>query len=123
MNVYDEANNLARAIKESAQYKRYEQAIQTINGNTTHENMVKDYMKSQYELSRAQMEGKEITEEQKNAFNTLYQTISNITEVSEFIQSQLSYAVMMQDLSKIISDASNVEIPFMQKEMDEMTQN
>lgn len=120
MNVYDEANSLAKAIRESSQLKRYEAAIKAIEGNSTHEQMVKDFMRSQYEMSRAQMEGREISAEQREAFNALYQTMSNVSQVSEFIQSQLSYAVMMQDLSKIISEATDVDIPFMHKEMDEM---
>ena len=41
MNVYDKANDLARAIKESDEFNRYKKAAEIIDKNEEHKKMIK----------------------------------------------------------------------------------
>ena len=50
MNVYDKANELARAIKDSDEFKRYRDAAVVIEKNPTHQKMIKDFMDFQYKM-------------------------------------------------------------------------
>ena len=50
MNVYEEAHSLAKAIKESEEYKQYEQSKKLVEGNPQLSASIKDLMKKQMEI-------------------------------------------------------------------------
>ena len=45
MNVYDAANELGRAMRESQEYKRLSEAKKKLSADSSAESMVKDFMK------------------------------------------------------------------------------
>lgn len=116
MNVYDKANELAQAIKESEQFKKYQAAALEIDKKEEHQKMVKDFMKLQMELANYQYQGEEIPEDLKEKFNTLYSTINNISSVSEFLQAQIYFGIMIEDVSKTISQATDTGANFLKPE-------
>ena len=50
MNVYDEMNNLCKAIKESHEYKVLVEAKGKLATDSSAESMVKDFLKQKQEL-------------------------------------------------------------------------
>ena len=63
MNVYEEAHSLAKAIKESEEYKQYEQSKKLVEGNPQLSASIKDLMKKQMEIQASQMMGNQISPE------------------------------------------------------------
>ena len=45
MNVYDEANSLAQALRESDEYKRYKEAEASLKQDKERWNIARDYAK------------------------------------------------------------------------------
>lgn len=113
MNVYDKANDLARAVKESDEFKRYQKAAQKIDTSEEHKKMIKDFMNLQYRSYVAQMSGEEPDEKLINEFNLLYSTISNISDIKEFLESQMYFARLMEDIQKTIAEASDTGVEFL----------
>ena len=61
MNVYDEANSLAQALRESDEYKRYKEAEASLKQDKERWNIARDYAKKQMGMQSKQMMGQELT--------------------------------------------------------------
>ena len=57
MNVYEEAHNLSRAIKESEEYKHYKAAADKLKEKPELDKMIKDFMEKQIKIQTKQMLG------------------------------------------------------------------
>ncbi len=113
MNIYDKLNDLTDAIKSSDEFKRYKSAAAAVDADPTHSAMLKDFMSVQMELSTAKMLGRQPDEEQIARFNNVYTSIANISDISEFLQAQMQFSRIMEDVSKEIAKAADVEADFM----------
>jgi len=110
MNVYDEANNLAKALKESNEYKTFLEAKVKLEKDADKYDMAKDYMRKQMEVQSMQMMGQELSEEQISSYNTLANTIMGIPEIAEFFQAQMYFSVIFQDITDIIAKAVDLDM-------------
>ena len=115
MNVYDKANELARAIKESDEFKRYKDASEKIDKSEEHKKMIKDFMDMQYKSYVAQMKGEQPDEKMISEFNLLYSTMSNISDIKDFLESQMYFARLMEDIQKTIADAADTGVEFLKE--------
>lgn len=103
MNIYDEANNLARAIKNSIEYKRMIETQEIVKQNPRHWEMVGDFMKKQFEVQSMQMMGQKLSDSQIDAFNNMASTIMNIPVIKDYFEAQMIFMKIYQDVMKIIS--------------------
>ena len=113
MNIYDKLNELVKAIENSNEFLRYKKAAEIVDANETHSQMVKDFIMAQMQISTAKMLGQQPTEEQIQQFNSLYTTISNISSINEFLQAQMFFSKIMEDVSREISKAASLDVEFM----------
>ena len=88
MNVYDKANELARAIKESDEFKRYKSASEKIDKSEEHKKMIKDFMDMQYK---------------------------SYVDIKDFLESQMYFARLMEDIQKTIADAADTGVEFLKE--------
>ena len=63
MNVHDLAHNLCNGLRNSSEYKRYQEALMKIKGDKEKENILNDLRKKQMEIQALQMMGKEVPKE------------------------------------------------------------
>ncbi|AWW27992.1 YlbF family regulator [Acetobacterium carbinolicum] len=110
MNVYDEANNLARALKESTEYKNFLAAKEKLEQDPEKYEMAKDYMRKQMEIQSFQMLGNELTEDQITSYNAIANTIMGIPEIAEFFQAQMYFSVVFQDITDIMAKAVDLDM-------------
>ncbi|AFA47777.1 YlbF family regulator [Acetobacterium woodii] len=118
MNVYDEANNLAKALKESIEYKNFLAAKEKLEQEPEKFEMAKDYMRRQMEIQSFQMLGNELTEEQISTYNALANTIMEIPEIAEFFQAQMYFSVIFQDITDIMAKAVDLNLGLFGSEED-----
>ncbi|MGL4606805.1 MAG: YlbF family regulator [Eubacteriaceae bacterium] len=116
MNVYDEANNLAKALKESTEYQNFQAAREKIEKDPSKYAMAKDYMRKQMELQSMQMLGQELTEEQISAYNVLAETVVGVPELAEFFQAQMYFSIIFQDITDIIAKAVDLDMGIFETE-------
>ncbi|MBC3795809.1 YlbF family regulator [Acetobacterium tundrae] len=116
MNVYDEANNLAKALKESTEYKNFLAAKEKLEKEPEKFEMTKDYIRKQMEVQSMQMMGQEIPEEQISSYNTLANTIMGMPEIAEFFQTQMYFSVIFQDITDIIAKAVDLDMGLFESE-------
>ena len=65
MYVYDEANNLAKAIQESKEYREYKNAKEKVNSNPELKAKVDEFEKIRYDVQVLSFQGKEDPEKMK----------------------------------------------------------
>ncbi|MBU4438453.1 MAG: YlbF family regulator [Acetobacterium sp.] len=110
MNVYDEANSLAKALKESTEYKNFLAAKEKLEQDPEKYEMAKDYMRKQMEIQSFQMLGNELSEEQITSYNAIANTIMGIPEIAEFFQAQMYFSVVFQDITDIMAKAVDLDM-------------
>ncbi len=104
MNVYDQAHNLARAIKESEEFKQYDYLKKVIDQKEELSKMVKDFQAKQFELQAKQMMGEEMAPEMMQSIQELYQIIMTDPTASQYMQAEMRFSLMMNDVYKILGE-------------------
>ncbi|MBI4855722.1 MAG: YlbF family regulator [Acetobacterium woodii] len=110
MNVYDEANSLAKALKESTEYKNFVAAKEKLELDPEKYEMAKDYMRKQMEIQSFQMLGNELSQEQITSYNAIANTIMGVPEIAEFFQAQMYFSVVFQDITDIMAKAVDLDM-------------
>lgn len=105
MNVYNEAHSLAQAIKESEEYKQREATRQKVEANPDMKKMLEDFQAKQMEVQIKQMTGEEIGPEFMESVQKLGAIVMADPLAAEYMQCEMRFEVMMQDVMKIIGDA------------------
>lgn len=109
MNVYDKAQELKHALEESDEVKDYKAAFEKVKSDSTNMNMLEDFRKKQIEIQAEQLSGKKIDDGKMQEVEKLYNIISLNPDISRFLQCEYKFSIMMNDISKIISEAVDIE--------------
>jgi len=110
VNVHDYAHNLARALRESPEYKAFSVAKQRVKGNSTGEQMVKDYHNKQLEIQSDVLQGKEPSKAQQESLQRLLTIIQGSADVREYIQAEARLGTLLNDIYKILGEAVDLDL-------------
>lgn len=106
MNPYDAAHMLAKALRESSEYKNFREAQEALKSEASAREMLLDFRKQQLELQRQRLAGLEVAPEQEEKLEKLYQIISMNITVKRFMEAEYRFGLLMQDIQKIIAGAT-----------------
>ena len=107
MNVYDQAHQLATAIKDSEECRQYDSVRKKIEANPEMDKAIKDFMKKQFDFQASQMMGKEIDQEEFMQLQQLSAILMQDPLTSEYFQCQMRFSTMMSDVYKILGDVAD----------------
>ena len=105
MYVYDEANNLAKAIQESKEYLEYKKAKEKVTSNPEMKKKVDDFEKIRYDVQVMSFQGKDDPEKMKKLqemYNVLNAEPKNI---KEYFDIEVRFNIMLADVNRIISES------------------
>jgi len=105
LNPYDAAHQLAKALKQSNQYRNMLEAKKQLDKDQSASEMINDLRKAQLELQKQQLSGIEISQEQKDKVKKLSEIVNMNKTASNFLQAEYQFAVLMGDIQGILSDA------------------
>ena len=105
MNVYDEVNNLARAIKECKEFTDYKESKDKVRGQADLKAKIDEFEKIRYEEQVLALKGEAQSEEKMKKLQELYQILVQNPEVKEYFDKEVRFNVMMADVNKIIGEA------------------
>ena len=109
MNVYDQAHNLARAIRECEEYRQYAKQRDLVNANPQLKSMIDDFQKQQLAIQAAQLAGDEVYPETMGQLQQSMQILMTDPIAAEYIQCQMRFALMMQDVFGILNEVIEPE--------------
>lgn len=107
MNVYDQAHQLATAIKESEECKQFNSVKAKVEANPELDKAIKDFMKKQFEFQAGQMMGNEVSQEEFIKLQQLSAVLMQDPLTSEYFQCQMRFSTMMSDVYKIVGDVAD----------------
>lgn len=105
MNVYDEVNNLARALKECKEFTDYKEAKDKVKNQADLKAKIDEFEKIRYEEQVLALKGEQQSEEKMKKLQELYQILVQNPEVKEYFDKEVRFNVMMADVNKIIGEA------------------
>lgn len=108
MNVYNEAHNLAKAIKECEEFKVYTQLKTRINQNPELASALSDFQAQQMQAQFKKMSGEEMDMETMGKIQELYGILMRDPIAAEYMQAEMRFSLMMNDVYKILGEAMGV---------------
>ncbi|NMB07729.1 MAG: YlbF family regulator [Tissierellia bacterium] len=108
-NVYDLAHQLARAIKDSDEYKSFVEKKEALEKNEKNKKMVEDFQEQVLQLQIDYMGGKDIDEAEIEKIGKLEEVLTLNPVINSYFQAELRFSQMMQDINGIIGEAIDIE--------------
>ena len=105
MYVYDEANNLAKAIQESKEYKEYKKAKEELESIPDMKAKVQEFEKIRYEAQVLAFQGKNEDEEKMKKLQEMYDILMKEPKIKEYFDIEVRFNIMLADVNKIISES------------------
>ncbi|MEE0742455.1 MAG: YlbF family regulator [Emergencia sp.] len=109
MNVYDQAHGLAKAIRESEEFKQYDQLKKIVEQNEELSGMIKDFQAKQFEVQTKQMMGEASSADMMQNVQELYQIIMKDPAAAQYMQAQMRFSLMMNDVYKILGEVMGLD--------------
>ncbi len=106
MNPYDAAHALAKALRESPEFKEMKEAQEAVKADISAKEMLLDFRKEQFSIHKQQLSGVEVSQEQKEKLEKLFDVVNMNTLIKRLLNAEYKVSVMLQDIQKIISDAN-----------------
>ncbi len=104
MYVYDEANNLAKAIQESKEYLDYKKAKEELNANPEMKQKIDEFEKIRYDVQVMSFQGKDDPEKMKK-LQEMYNILNGDKKIKEYFDIEVRFNIMLADVNRIISES------------------
>ena len=105
MNVYDEAHSLAKAIKESNEFKEFDRMRKAVDADKETSDMLKELTELQVQMQTAQMVGQQPDKDLFARFQSLNTMAMTKPLAVQYMQAQFALATMMNDVFGIVGEA------------------
>ena len=109
VNVYDQAHILARAIKNSEEYKTYIEKRKIVYANEKNKTMVEDFRKKLFEVQMKKLSGEKVEQNEMDRINKLEGVLLLNPTIKDLFMAELRFSQLVQDVNNIIEDAINID--------------
>ncbi len=104
MNVYDCANDLAKALRESHEFIVLKEEKAKLAGDKTSTDLVNDFLKLSQEIEILKYQKQPVPEEKTAQLNKLTGVLNLNPAAISYLNAFMRFQMMMQDVSKSITD-------------------
>ena len=101
VNIYDAANQLERDLRKTDQYKKLEEAFETLQKDDEAKALFDQFRLTQQTLQQKHMTGQEIGEDEAKQAQELSQKVGNNDVLSELIQAEQELGQMIEEINQI----------------------
>jgi cell fate (sporulation/competence/biofilm development) regulator YlbF (YheA/YmcA/DUF963 family) len=102
---YDKAHELARALKETDEYKDYQRAKQAILESDAALSILKEYQSKRLDYDMAFLSGKEPDAFKKQEMDKIGEIVNMHGAVKRFLEAEQRVMVMITDIQRILTEA------------------
>lgn len=89
MNPYNAAHTLAKALKESAEFRAFKEAQDTLKQDQSAHEMLADFRKEQIRIQQQQLSGVEVAPEQQEKLIKMQEIISMNLTVKRYMEAEV----------------------------------
>lgn len=115
MNIYDKTHDLVKAIKDSHEFKAFQNAKTELESDETAKKMVKDFIAKHMELEYEMMSGKPEDKAKAEKIQQMYQVILLNSNAAAFMQAYMTLQRIVADVYKILGDSVAEGMDFFEK--------
>ncbi|MEY8559869.1 YlbF family regulator [Jeotgalicoccus halotolerans] len=101
-NVYDQANALESALRESEEFQQMKELYSKVNENAESKKLFDDFRDIQMTLQQKQMQGEELLEEEIQKAQNSAQEIENDENIKGLMEAEQKMSQLIQDLNRVI---------------------
>ena len=102
VNLYDHANQLEQALRESDEYQAIQNAYAKVKENQESKDLFDEFRETQLSYQQKQMQGEEIGEEELQKAQEQAQKIENDSNISELMAAEQNMSQVFQEINQII---------------------
>lgn len=109
MNVYDKAHELAKAVRQSQEFKEFKKAAEKLEEDKKAKEMLEDFRKKQWEIQSEKLAGKDVKEKEVQ-LQKLYEVLSYNQDIVDYLQAEARFYTLMSDISNILGRAIELDV-------------
>lgn len=109
MNVYDQAHLLAKALKESSEYRNYMETKSNVSKNEELSAMINDFQQKQYQFQAQTVLGKEPDSDISEQIQNLYQILVKDPIAAQYLQAEFAFSRLVSDIYGILGEVIKVD--------------
>ena len=102
-NFYDTANQLERELRQSEEFTAVKEAFEAVQQSEEAKALFEEFRDMNVKFQQKQMNGEELTEEDMDYANDLYQKASSNEAIQTLMQAEQRLNVVMQDINRILT--------------------
>lgn len=102
VNVYDQANALESALRESDEFNSMKDLYAKVNSNSESKALFEEFRQVQMELQQKQMQGEEILEEDVQKAQSSAAEIEDDENIKALMEAEQNMSQLIQDLNRVI---------------------
>ena len=102
INLYDYANEMERAIRQSEEFTQLKAMYDAVNKDESARGIFENFRDIQLGLQEKQMSGEEITEEEVEQAQKTAQLVQQHEIISKLMESEQRMSMLIQELNKVI---------------------
>ena len=110
MNPYDQAHTLARALKESEEYREYKRLREVAYESDTNRALLDEYKRLQFRLQAKVAAGETMPEEDFQRLQQIGTLLQFNQDVSAYLLAEFRFQRMLSDIFKILADVAGVDL-------------
>jgi cell fate (sporulation/competence/biofilm development) regulator YlbF (YheA/YmcA/DUF963 family) len=102
INLYDQANELERALRQSDEFQQLKNMYDEVNSDESASKMFENFRNIQMQLQQKQMSGEEITQEEVEQAQKAAQLVQQHDKISKLMEAEQRMSMVITDLNKVI---------------------
>ena len=110
MNPYDQAHALARALRESEEYREYARLKDVAYDDGTNKALLDEYKKLQFRLQARMAAGETLPEDDYQRLQQIGTLLQFNPDVSAYLMAEFRFQRMLSDIFKILADVAGVDL-------------
>ena len=105
-NVYDLAHELVRSLKETDQYKNYQDMKAKVAGNEQLTKMLNDFQEKNMQLQLGVMQTGQPDEELQKQVSSLYSIVMADPLAAQYMQAEYSFTQVVSEIYQILGEVA-----------------
>ena len=110
MNIYDQAHALARALKETDEYREYQRLKDVAMENETQKALIEEYKRLQFQLQVSMAGGNSPDPAEIERLQKIAGVLQLSPDASSYILAEYRFQKLLADIYKILGDAAGIDM-------------
>lgn len=110
MNPYDQAHALARALKDSEEYREYARLKEIAYDDGTNRALLDEYKRLQFRMQARLASGETMPEEDFQRMQQIGALLQFNPDVSAYLLAEFRFQRMLSDIFKILGEVAGIDL-------------